>query len=65
MLKNNKNRCKAFTIVEVMISLAILALISGATVLVAQPNIIKDQVNDQRRVNELNDISEAITYLNT
>jgi prepilin-type N-terminal cleavage/methylation domain-containing protein len=65
MLKNNKNLCKAFTIVEVMISLAILALISGATVLVAQPNIIKDQISDQRRVNELDDINEAITYLNT
>lgn len=55
----------SFTLVELMIVLAILALLAGVIIFAVKPSDILDQYNDQKRVSELQSISKAINYLDT
>ena len=55
----------SFTLVELMIVLAILALLAGIVIFVVKPGNILDQVKDYQRVSDLNNISKSINYLNT
>ena len=55
----------SFTLVELMIVLAILALLAGIVIFVVKPGNILDSVKDYQRVSDLNNISKAINYLNT
>ena len=60
-----KNSKRSFTLIEVMITLSILAVLSGITLFVTNPTIITDNVQDNRRVSDLNNIEKAINYLDT
>jgi prepilin-type N-terminal cleavage/methylation domain-containing protein len=62
---NPKNKKYSFTLVELMIVLAILALLAGIVIFVVKPGNILDQVKDYQRVSDLNNISKSINYLNT
>ncbi len=54
----------SFTLVELMIVLAILALLAGIVVFTIKPGNILDNVNDYKRVSDLNNITKSINYLN-
>ena len=54
----------SFTLVELMIVLAILALLAAIIIFAIKPGNILDQTNDTRRVSDLNNISKSINYLN-
>ena len=55
----------SFTLVELMIVLAILSLLAAIIVFVLKPSNILDQFKDYQRVSDLNNISKSINYLNT
>ena len=61
--KNTKLKY-SFTLVELMIVLAILALLAAIIIFSLKPSNILDQTNDTRRVSDLNNISKSINYLN-
>ena len=61
---NIKNK-RGFTVVELMTTIAILAILSGLTLLAFNPSIITDNFNDQRRLSDIQTISKSIEYLNT
>jgi len=62
---NSKKIKNSFTLVELMVVLAILALLAGIVIFVVKPGDILDNVKDYTRVSDLNNISKAINYLNT
>ena len=64
-MKINLKKQNTFTLVELMIVLAILALLAGIVIFVVKPGNILDNVKDYQRVSDLNNISKAINYLNT
>jgi len=55
----------SFTLVELMIVLAILAILAAVIIFAIKPGNIIDQTNDYKRVSDLNNISKSINYLNT
>src|SRR5574343_1203288 len=61
----NISKKYSFTLVELMIVLAILALLSAIIIFAIKPGNIIDQTNDTKRVSDLNTISKSINYLNT
>ena len=64
MTKLNSKKPNSFTLVELMIVLAILALLASIVIFVIKPGNILDQVNDYKRVSDLNNITKSINYLN-
>gem|GEM_PF-3774379 len=54
----------SFTLVELMIVLAILSLLAAIIIFAIKPGNIIDQTNDTRRVSDLNNIAKSINYLN-
>ena len=64
-MKINLKKQNTFTLVELMIVLAILALLAGIIIFVIKPSNIFDNINDTKRVSDLNNISKSINYLNT
>src|SRR5574343_1344372 len=63
--RNSKINKYSFTLVELMIVLAILALLAAVIIFAIKPGNIIDQTNDYKRVSDLNNISKSINYLNT
>jgi prepilin-type N-terminal cleavage/methylation domain-containing protein len=61
----NSKQKYSFTLVELMITLAILALLAAIIVFVMKPGTLLDQFNDQKRLSEIKSIAKAIDYLNT
>ena len=61
----NSKQKSSFTLVELMIVLAILAVLAGIVIFVVKPGNILDEFNDQKRLSEIKSISKAIDYLNT
>jgi prepilin-type N-terminal cleavage/methylation domain-containing protein len=55
----------SFTLVELMIVLAILSTLSGIILFTVKPGVILDEFNDQKRLTEIKAISKSIDYLNT
>jgi prepilin-type N-terminal cleavage/methylation domain-containing protein len=64
-MNNLSSKKYSFTLVELMIVLAILALLAGIVIFVVKPGNILDEFNDQKRLSEIKSISKAIDYLNT
>ena len=62
--KKVKREVYSFTLVELIIVLAILALLAGFVIYALAPGSLLDQFNDQKRITELRSIKEAIDYLN-
>ena len=63
--KISKTNKYSFTLVELMIVLAILALLAAVIIFAIKPGNIIDQTNDYKRISDLNNISKSINYLNT
>ncbi|MEK7195865.1 MAG: type II secretion system protein [Patescibacteria group bacterium] len=62
---SNKMQKKGFTLVELLIVVAILAVLSTATVLILNPAQILQESRDSTRLSDLNTINGAIAlYLN-
>jgi len=53
----------SFTLVELMIVIAILAVLTAFVVFVIQPNKLIAQANDSKRVTEMDSIVKAIEYI--
>lgn|GEM_PF-319478 len=51
-----------FTLNELLIVIAILAILAGATVLVLNPGELLGQARDSKRIGELNSLASAITF---
>ena len=60
-----KSKKYSFTLVELMIVLAILSTLSGIILFTVQPGVVLDEFNDQKRLAEIKAISKSIDYLNT
>ena len=60
----NLKKQSSFTLVELMIVLAILALLAGIVIFTIKPGNILDNINDYKRVSDLNNITKSINYLN-
>ena len=54
----------SFTLVELMIVLSILALLAGIVIFAIKPGNIFDNINDYKRVSDLNNLTKSINYLN-
>ena len=64
MYQFNLKKLSSFTLVELMIVLAILALLAGIVISTIKPGNILDNINDYKRVSDLNNITKSILYLN-
>lgn len=65
-IKMNKLLKKGFTLVELLIVVAILAVLSTATVIILNPLQILQEARDGQRLNDINTINSAISlYLAT
>ncbi len=53
----------SFTLVELIIVIAILAILAGVVIFAIQPGRMIDQSNDSKRVTELQSIAKAIQYI--
>jgi len=53
----------SFTLVELIIVIAILAILAGVVIFAIQPGRILDQSKDSTRVTELQSIAKAIQYI--
>jgi len=63
-MRSSTNLKYSFTLAELMIVLAILAILAGVVIFVVKPGNILDEFNDQKRLSEIKSIAKAIDYLN-
>jgi prepilin-type N-terminal cleavage/methylation domain-containing protein len=56
---------KSFTLVELMIVIAILAILSAIVIFVLNPGRLFDNMRDIRRVTDITSIHKAINFMET
>jgi prepilin-type N-terminal cleavage/methylation domain-containing protein len=56
---------KSFTLVELMIVIAILAILSAIVIFALNPGRLFDNFRDTRRVSDINTINKAINFIET
>jgi len=61
---NTKDK-KSFTLVELMIVIAILAILSAIVIFSLNPGRLFDNFRDTRRVSDINTINQAINFIET
>ena len=63
-MANNSNK-NSFTLLELLIVIAIIAILAGTILVVINPSELLKQARDSKRVNDLSQLSNSINYLLT
>jgi prepilin-type N-terminal cleavage/methylation domain-containing protein len=63
MSTNSFKQKKSFTLVELMIVIAILAILSAIVLFTLNPSRLFDNFRDTRRVNDIVTINKAIIFM--